>query len=143
MEGRMTDASYPLLDEAIDLYEGQLRAIGLAPDTDRSDAETNIGFTYEGETFYLELDNEDLQNVRVTLAYSLDPKVKADRAKLAGIALENTSACTAIATLIDDDGDVVFRYDAFVGPGLDVSPVLKRILDAMQAAQERFFTQVN
>jgi hypothetical protein len=138
----MTDTSYPTLDEAIDLYEGQLRAIGLVPDTDRADAETNIGFTYAGETFYLEIDNGDLANVRFTLAYSLDPAVKADRAKLLETALENTTACTAVATLIDEDSDVVFRYDAFASPDLNLAAVLQRILDAMQSAQERFFTQI-
>jgi hypothetical protein len=138
----VTGAPYPTLDEAIDLYEGQLRAIGLTPDTDRADAETNIGFTYDGESFYLEIDNDDLQNVRVTLAFALDSKAKGDRSKLVEIAHENTSACVAVATLIDEESDVVFRYDAFVGPGLDISPVLKRVLDALQEAQERFFSQI-
>jgi len=139
----MTDATYPVLDEAIDRYEGQLRALGLEPETDRSDAETNIGFTYDGETFYLEIDNDDLANVRFTLAFSLDLSVKSDRAKLVGVAAANTSACTAVATLIDDESDVVFRYDAFVAPDLNVAPILKRILDAMQTAQERFFGEIN
>jgi hypothetical protein len=138
----VNDPSYPILENAIGIYEGQLRAAGLTPDTDRADAETNIGFTYDGEAFYLELDNDDLANVRFTLAYSLDPNVKTDRGKLVETALENTTACTAVATLIDEDGDVVFRYDGFVGPELNVAPVLTRILDAMQDAQERFFTQI-
>jgi hypothetical protein len=139
----MNEAGYPELDEAIVLYEGQLRALGLAPDTDRADVETNIGFTYDDEAFYLEIDNGDLQNVRFTLAYSLDASVKADRAKLLEIALENSTACTAVTTLLDEESDVVFRYDAFVGPELDVSPVLTRILDALQAAQERFFSKLS
>jgi hypothetical protein len=138
----LTGAPYPLLDNAIDLYCGQLKAIGLTPDVDRADTETNIGFSYDGEDFYLEIDNADLQNVRFTLAYELKPELKADRAKLVESALENTTACTAVATLVDDEGDVVFRYDAFVGPELDISSVLKRILDAMQEAQERFFSKV-
>ncbi len=138
----MTDAQYPLLDNAIDTYCGLLKAIGLTPDTDRSDAETNIGFQYDDEGFYLELDNDDLQNVRFTLSYELKPELKTDRAKLVEIALENTTACTVVATLIDDESDVVFRYAAFVGPDLDISAVLKRILDALQEAQERFFSNV-
>ena len=81
--------------------------------------------------------------MRFTLAYSLDPKVKADLAKLGAIALENSSACTAVTTLLDEESDVVFRYDAFIGPELNISPVLTRILDTMQDAQERFFTQIN
>jgi hypothetical protein len=138
----LTDADYPLLDNAIDRYCGQLTALDLAPDTDRSDAETNIGFRYDDEDFYLELDNDDLQNVRFTLSYELKPELKTDRAKLVETALENTAACTAVATLIDEESDVVFRYDAFVGPDLDISAVLKRILDALQDAQERFFSKV-
>jgi hypothetical protein len=138
----LTDAQYPLLDNAIDIYCEQLKAIGLTPDTDRSDAETNIGFQYDHEDFYLELDNDDLQNVRFTLSYELKPELKTDRAKLVETALENTTACMAVATLIDDESDVVFRYDAFVGPDLDISAVLKRILDALQDAQERFFSKV-
>jgi hypothetical protein len=137
----LTDAQYPLLGNAIDLYCGQLKAIGLTPDVDRSDAETNIGFSYDGEDFYLEIDNAGLQNVRFTLAYELKPELKADRAKLVEAALENTTECTAVATLIDDESDVVFRYDAFVGPELDIKAVLTRILDAMQDAQERFFSK--
>jgi hypothetical protein len=136
----VTDVQYPLLDNAIDIYCGQLKAIGLTPDTDRADEETNIGFRYDDEDFYLELDNADLQNVRFTLSYELNDKMKADRVRLLGDALENTAACTAVATLIDEDDDVVFRYDAFVGPELNISPVLTRILDALQVAQERFFT---
>jgi hypothetical protein len=139
----LTDAQYPLLDNAIDIYCGQLKTIGLTPDTDRSDAETNIGFRYDDEDFYLELDNDDLQNVRFTLSYELKPELKANRAKLVETALENTTACTAVATLIDDESDVVFRYDAFVGPDFDISAVLKRILDALQDAQERFFSVVS
>jgi len=135
----MNDTLYPGIDEAIDLYEHQLKALGVTPDTDRSDVATNIGFTYDDETFYLELDNADLQNVRFTLAYTIAPELKRDRAKLLEVALENTTACTAVATLIDDESDVVFRYDAFVGPDLDVSPVMRRILDTLQSAQERFF----
>ena len=138
----MTDAPYPLLDNAIDLYCGQLTAAGLTPDTDSSDTETNIGFTYDNEDFYLELDNDDLANVRFTLAYVIKPELKADRTKLLEAALENTEACTAVATLLDDESDVVFRYDAFVGPELDVSSVLMRILDALQSAQERFFSKL-
>jgi hypothetical protein len=124
------------------LYCGQLNAIGLTPDTDRSDSETNIGFQYDNEDFYLELGTADLQNVRFTLSYELKPELKTDRAKLVETALENTTACTAVATLIDDESDVVFRYDAFVGPDLDISPVLTRILDALQDAQERFFSKL-
>jgi hypothetical protein len=139
----MMDAQYPLVENAIDIYCGQLRAIDLDPDVDRSDEETNIAFTFGGETFYLELDNNDLQNVRFTLAFALGPELKSDRGKLVAAAQENTSACTAVATLIDEESDVVFRYDAFVGPDLNVAPVLKRILDTMQEAQERFFTEIN
>jgi hypothetical protein len=139
----VTDAPYPIIDNAIDLYCGQLKAMSLEPDVDRSDIETNIGFTYDGETFYLELDNTDLQNIRFTLAFALGPELKTDRTKLVETAAENTSSCTAVATLIDDESDVVFRYDAFVGPELDISPVLARILDAMMKAQERFFTAMN
>jgi hypothetical protein len=138
----LTDARYPLLENAIDIYCGQLKAIGLTPDTDRADAETNIGFQYDGEDYYLELDNDDLQNVRFTLSYELKPELKTNRVKLTEAALENTAACTAVATVIDEESDVVFRYDAFVGPELDVSAVLKRILDALQDAQERFFSKV-
>lgn len=138
----MTDAPYPLLDNAIDLYCGQLKAIGLTADTDRSETETNIGFRYDDEDFYLELDNDDLQNVRFTLSYELKPELKTDRAKLVESALENTTACTAVATLIDDESDVVFRYDAFIAPDLNIASVLERILDALQDAQERFFSKV-
>jgi hypothetical protein len=139
----VTDATYPLLDNAIDIYCGQLKAIGLTPDTDRSDAETNVGFRYDDEDFYLELDNDDLQNVRFTLAYELSDKQKADRVRLHETALAITTECTAVATLIDEDGDVVFRYDAFVGPDLDISPVLTRILDSLQVAQGLFFTKIS
>lgn len=138
----MSDADYPLLDNAIDIYCGQLTAIGLTPDTDRSDAETNIDFRYDDEDFYLEIDNADLQNVRFTLSYELKPELKTDRAKLVEAALENTTACTAVATLIDEESDVVFRYDAFVGPDLNIAPILKRILDSLQDAQERFFSAI-
>jgi len=139
----LTDASYPLLDNAIDLYCGQLKAIGLTPDTDRSDEETNIGFRYDDEDFYLELDNDDLQNVRFTLAYALSDKQKSDRVRLLETALEITTECTAIAALIDEDSDIVFRYDAFVGPNLDISPVLTRILDSLQVAQGLFFSKIS
>jgi hypothetical protein len=138
----LTDAQYPLLDNAIDIYCGQLKTMGLAPDTDKSDAETNIGFRYDDEDFYLELDNDDLQNVRFTLAYALSDRQKTDRVRLLETALEITTECTAIATLIDEENDVVFRYDAFVGPELDISPVLTRILDSLQVAQELFFTKL-
>jgi len=133
---------YPAIDDAIDLYEHQLKAFGVTPDTDRSDVATNIGFTYDDETFYLELDNADLQNVRFTLAFAIAPELKGDRAKLLEAALENTTACTAVATLIDEESDVVFRYDAFIGPDLNVAPLLRRILDTLQSAQDRFFTKM-
>jgi hypothetical protein len=138
----LTDATYPLLDNAIDLYCGQLKAIGLTPDVDRSDAETNVGFRYDDEDFYLEIDNDDLQNVRFTLAYALSDKQKADRVRLLETALDITTECTAVATLIDEESDVVFRYDAFVGPDLNISPVLTRILDSLQDAQGLFFTKL-
>jgi hypothetical protein len=138
----LSDAEYPLLENAIDIYCGQLTAAGLTPDTDRADTETNIAFRYDDEDFYLELDNADLQSVRFTLSYELTHAKKENRIYLVDTALDNTAACTAVATLIDEDHDVVFRYDAFIGPTLDISPVLTRILDALQDAQERFFTQL-
>ncbi len=136
----MSDAEYPLLENAIDRYCGQLKAIGLTPDVDQSETETNIGFTYDDEEYYLEIDNNDLQNVRFTLSYEIKQARKDDRFHLLDAAMANTTACTAVATLIDEESDVVFRYDAFVGPELDISPVLTRILDALQVAQENFFS---
>lgn len=135
----LTNAPYPLLDNAIDLYCGQLKAIGLTPDVDRSDTETNIGFSYDGEDFYLEIDNHDLQNVRFTLAYEIKQERKGDRLHLLEVALETTASHTSVAAIIDEESDVVFRYDAFVGPELDISSVLTRILESLDAAQEHFF----
>lgn len=127
------------LDEAARRYAAQLQALGYATETDCEDAQCDLSFVRGDETFYLEVYEDDLRLARFSLAYSLDDAVKADRARLLDLAHENSAACEGAVTLIDEENDVEFRHDAFVGEDLDLRPTLERILDALEDAQERFF----
>ncbi|HTX58727.1 MAG TPA: YbjN domain-containing protein [Verrucomicrobiae bacterium] len=131
-----------LFEEAIQRYDAALGGLGYATEVGSEDGTCEIGFVRAGETFYLEVREEEPDLARFTLSYALDDAVKRDRSRLAELAAGNTSACLGASTVIDEDGDVEFRHDAFLPADGKLGPVLERILDALESAQQRFFSKL-
>ncbi len=120
-------------------YRAQLDALALSSSSEMDDHTLDIQFERGGETFYLEVCDDDLQRASFTLAYEIDAALKADRARLERAALSCAAASIGVVVTIDECDDVVFRYDAFVDRDYTLNDALARILTELERAQERFF----
>jgi len=123
-----------------DIYSGHLAAEGLKPELNASG---NVRFRREGRSYVIHVDERDPLYFRLTMAFAVEDKSAAARARRLEGCNTATSEVKVIKCFLDDEGDPTFAAEMFlVVPG-DFKLSLNRALRAMDSAHERFNRRVN
>ena len=133
------DSTYPNIDQTIARYQEQIQNFGLPCEPFTYENTQGLHFPFEFDKYTLSVYKDDCQFVMLRASYTLADDKKGDRPILLEIANQVTSGCKASTVEITDENDVVFLVEYFVNPDQDISPVLRRILNALQHAAKQFF----